>query len=205
MESGHNPLDPSSHEPDDWDEIIHRDLRPSNVFLAAPLAESSRGIPLCKLGDFGITVPRDYEPLSNPEDMRGAGTTGWKAPECNSYPADPEHNHELTSATDIWAIGRIMLALMGLPTRTPLPTIRYDDDDEGHVIVEEKAQLAATYGVELYDLVEKCLEPIPDGRIKAQALLRAIDRQLRNLAMTLPLELGDGDVIEHAHDMRWAK
>lgn len=204
MAYGYNPLDPSSHEPDDWDEIIHRDLKPRNIFLAAPVAETGRGIPVCKVGDFGISVPRDYEPLSNPEDMQNAGTPGWKAPECNPYPADSEHNHELSSATDVWAIGRIMLALMELPVKFPLPKIRYYDEDEGHVIVKEKAQLAATYGVGLYNLVEKCLEPIPDDRIAAQDLLRAIDRHLRNFAVTLPLELGDGDVLEYAHEMRWA-
>lgn len=204
MESGYNPLDRSSREPDEWDEIIHGDLMPSNVFLAAPLAASSRGIPVCKLGDFGITVPRDYESLSNPEDMRVAGTRGWKSPECDSYPADFEHNHELTSATDIWAIGRIMLALMELPVRYPLPKIRYDDEDEGHVIVKARDQLVATYGVELYDLVEKCLETTPEDRIAAQDLLRAIDRHLRNIPVTLPLKLEEGDVLEYAHDMRWA-
>ena len=204
MESGYNPLNNYRRAPDDWQEIIHRDIKPHNIFLAAPLAESGRGIPVCKVGDFGLTVPREYEPLSNPQGMWRSGSRGWKAPEYNPYAEDSEHWHELTSATDIWAIGRIMLALMELPIRTPPPQVRYDDENDGNVVVEARDQLVATYGEELYGLVEKCLQPEPDERIKAQNLLRAIDRQINNLSVTLPLELGEGDVLEHAQEMRWA-
>ncbi|GAB7322030.1 hypothetical protein MBLNU13_g03080t1 [Cladosporium sp. NU13] len=203
MESGFNPLDNNDRAPDDWEEIIHRDLKPSNIFLAAPLSKTSRGIPVCKLGDFGLAVPRKYEPLRNPEDMRGAGTPGWKAPEYNRYPQDFEIYHELSSATDVWAIGRVILALMELPIRR-LPVVRYDGEDEGRVVVQAKAQLVATYGEELYGLVEKCLEPDPENRIKAHHLLRAIDRQINNLYVTLPFELGEGDVLEQVQEMRWA-
>lgn len=76
MECSYNPLHDDYHAPEDWEEIIHRDLKPSNIFLAAPLAKTNRGIPVCKLGDFGLTVPREYKPLRNPEDMRRAGTPG---------------------------------------------------------------------------------------------------------------------------------
>ena len=93
---------------------------------------------------------------------------------------------------------------MELPVIFPLPKVRYDDEDEGHVIVKARDQLVATYGVELYDLVEKCLETTPEDRIAAQDLLRAIDRHLRNIPVTLPLKLEEGDVLEYAHDMRWA-
>jgi len=203
MESGYNPLSNDYRAADDWEEIIHRDLKPSNIFLAAPLANTSRGIPVCKLGDFGLAVPREYEPLGNPEGMRGAGTPGWKAPEFNRYPQDLEVNHELSSATDIWAIGRVILALMELPTGR-LPVVRYDGENEGRVDVQAKSQLVATYGEDLCGLVEKCLEPTPEDRIRAQNLLRAIDRQINNLPVTLPLELEDGDVLEYAQELRWA-
>jgi serine/threonine protein kinase len=204
MESGYNPLDRDIDTPDDWEEIIHRDLKPANIFLAAPLAKAGRGIPVCKVGDFGLTVPREYEPLLNPEGMCCAGTPGWKAPEYNPYPEDLEIYHELSSATDIWAIGRIMLSLMELPIKSPPPVVRYDDEDEGHVVVEARAQLVATYGDELYDLVRKCLEPTPDDRIKARDLLRAIDRQLNNPTVTLPLELEEGDILDYTQEIRWA-
>jgi serine/threonine protein kinase len=203
MESGYDPLGNDYRAADDWEEIIHRDLKPGNIFLAAPLAKTSRGIPVCKLGDFGLAVPREYDPLRNPEDMLHPGTPGWKAPEFNRYPPDFEVSHELTSATDIWAIGRVMLALMELPVRR-LPVIRYDDENEGRVDVQEKAQLVATHGEDLYGLVEKCLEPTPEDRIRAQHLLRAIDRQINNLSVPLPLELKEGDVLEYVQELRWA-
>jgi serine/threonine protein kinase len=203
MAYGYNPLDKDADEPEEWAEIIHRDFKPSNVFLAAPLAKTGRGIPVCKVGDFGLAVPRHYEPLDNPEGMWYSGTPGWKAPEYNPYPQSFEPFHDLSSATDVWAIGRTMLALMELPNKTP-PTIRYDHDDEGRVVVGAKAQLVATYGEELYTLVEKCLERIPGDRIKARDFLRAIDKQFSNPLVTLPLELREEDVLEHSQESRWA-
>jgi serine/threonine protein kinase len=203
MKSGYNPLDEDVSAPLYWEEIIHRDLKPGNVFLTAPLANTGRGIPLCKVGDFGLAVPRHYEPLPNPERMCSAGSLGWKAPEYNAYAEDLGIDYELSSATDIWAIGRIMLALMELTATRP-PTIRYDDDGGGQVIVEAKDELVSMYGEELYNLVEKCLDPLPDDRITARQLLRKIDRQLSNPLVTLPLELREGDVLDYKQDMRWA-
>ena len=203
MKHGYNPLDEDTSAPLDWKEIIHRDLKPGNVFLAAPLAKTSRGIPVCKIGDFGLSVPREYEPLPNPDKMRRAGTPGWKAPEYHTYAEDNDFGHELSSATDIWAIGRIMLAFMELRTATP-PRVRYDDNDEGRVIVDVKAELVAKYGEELYGLVESCLEPRPEDRINAQQLLRRVDRVFSNPLVILPLELGAGDVLEYTQEMRWA-
>ena len=52
--------------------------------------------------------------------------------------------------------------------------------------------------------VEKCLEPTPEDRIRAQHLLRAIDRQINNLSVPLPLELKEGDVLEYVQELRWA-
>jgi serine/threonine protein kinase len=135
--------------------------------------------------------------------MRNPGTPGWKAPEFNRYPPDFEISHELSSATDIWAIGRVILALMELPIGR-LPVVRYDDENEGRVDVQTKAQLVAAHGEELYGLVEKCLEPNPEDRVRARDLLRAIDRQINNLPVTLPLELENGDVLEYAQELRWA-
>ena len=203
MKYGYNPLDTDIRSHDEWEEILHRYLKPDNIFLAAPVVKTGREIPVCKLGDFGIAVPRDFEHLVNPEGMRHAGTDGWKAPEFQRYKEESEFNWELTSAIDVWAIGRILLALMELSSKTP-PRVRYDDKNEGHVIVEAQAEIVDTYGQELYGLVQKCLEPHPIKRIKARDLLRMIDQQLSNTPVTQPLELQEGDILEYLQEMRWA-
>jgi len=92
---------------------------------------------------------------------------------------------------------------MELRTATP-PSVRYDDIYEGRVIVDAKAELVAKYGEELYGLVESCLEPQPENRITAQQLLRRVERVFSNPLVTLPLELGEGDVLEYTQEMRWA-
>ncbi len=38
-----------------WDQIIHGDMKPENVFLAAPDQAESSMYPCVKLGDFGKT------------------------------------------------------------------------------------------------------------------------------------------------------
>lgn len=114
MAYGCNPLDGNSvHE--HWQPIIHRDLKPENVFLALPVKD----IPVLKLGDFGIAVPEKYEALSNPMGMLGAGTKGWRAPEQALSSGGIEPIFPLSSATNVWSIGRIMLALVELLPQEP--------------------------------------------------------------------------------------
>lgn len=203
MAIGHGPFDSETEVPSDWEEIIHRDIKPSNIFLAAPPTKTGRGIPVCKMGDFGITVPRDYEPLPNPEEMCNAGTKGWRPPEQQGY-NDAEHRRELSSATNVWAIGRIMLALIELKPRN-LPHVRYDDENEGHVLQsDERAALMAYYGEAIYQLIEECLEPSPQDRIPADGLLNRIHQHIDSSFEEVPLELEHNDVLEYGHDLRWA-
>lgn len=206
MELGLNPTSDTDEGLSNWMDIIHRDLKPNNIFLAAPLASTGRGIPVCKVGDFGSAVPFGFEPLPNPQVMCRAGTKGWRAPEQQQYP-ETDDPYELCSRTNIWAIGRIMLALIELtPGSWParLPDVRYDDEKKGEVIhCEMKDQLQAIYGEELYRLVERCLPPVPDHRITAEELLQTTQRQVKRLFNNAPPELGEGDVLEYARDLRW--
>jgi serine/threonine protein kinase len=46
-----------------WKTIVHRDLRPVNIFLAAPDANRFSRYPTPKIGDFGLSVyalPSDF-------------------------------------------------------------------------------------------------------------------------------------------------
>lgn len=207
MERGLNPTSDPEDEVPRWIDIVHRDLKPSNIFLAAPLASTGRGIPVCKVGDFGTAVPIEFEPLRNPEGMWRAGTEGWRAPEQHGY-ADTDELYDLSSKTNIWAIGRIMLALIELtPGSWPalLPDVRYDDEDEGKVMhCAVKDQLQAIYGEELYRLVDRCLLPVPEHRITSEELLQVTQRQVKRLFNDTSPELGEDDVLEYASDLRWS-
>jgi serine/threonine protein kinase len=47
-----------------WKTVVHRDLRPVNIFLAAPDAKRFSRYPTPKIGDFGLAVyapPSDYD------------------------------------------------------------------------------------------------------------------------------------------------
>lgn len=73
MEKGHaRPNRPSLA---DWQQIVHREVKPSNIFLAAPIDGHFESYPTPKLGDYDLsfmTFPTD--PL-NPELFVGGGGT----------------------------------------------------------------------------------------------------------------------------------
>jgi serine/threonine protein kinase len=208
MHTGHNPVAKGAQEPADWTEVIHRDIKPGNIFLAAPLSKTGRGIPVCKLGDFGVAVPPEYRPLRNPEDMRRAGTKGWRAPE-QQYYEDAVHRRKLSSATNIWAVGRVMLALVELTHGefpNQLPQVLYGDRDNGVAFtnLQKKADFDKIHGSMLYDIIFDCLKPVPQDRVTAEDLLRRIHSHIHSPLGGLP-ELEEGDVLEYSHDLRWAR
>ena len=126
MEHGHDPLDPTSPLREDWQTVIHRDLKLYNIFLGLPRTPGKRGIPELKVGDFGLAIPHDYE--ENPGKMVGFGTDAWKAPE----QTDNALKHKLSSATNVWAMGRIVLALVELSAPRPAPVL-YGEFHQGRV------------------------------------------------------------------------
>ncbi|KAF2816692.1 uncharacterized protein BDZ99DRAFT_141889 [Mytilinidion resinicola] len=82
---------------DNWEHILHLDLKPANVFLADPFSDF-RAYQVAQIGDFDLSyqVPLGQEnemedwntsPL-NLRDRRFAGTKGWKAPVCHAKAPD---------------------------------------------------------------------------------------------------------------------
>ncbi len=78
---------------DDWDYIIHRDLKPNNIFMT-----SGPGLyPRIILGDFGCSTT-----ASERSRRDAAGTIAFRPP-----------GELYTRSSDMWALGAVMLILMG--------------------------------------------------------------------------------------------
>jgi serine/threonine protein kinase len=200
---GRDPLDPAS-VPLNWQTLVHRDVKPHNVFLGLPRTPGERGIPELKLGDFGLAVPHNYPAMRNPRDMVQEGTQGWRAPEHNLRAIHLQPTYPLSSATDIWAIGRIMLALVELSHPRPLNVLYGEPHDAQIWHAPGKDERLTFYGDRLYELIESCLLPVPDERITASDLLEDIREYLDDNLGGRPPRLEEGDILEYNADMEWA-
>ncbi|MBT8495603.1 MAG: serine/threonine protein kinase, partial [Deltaproteobacteria bacterium] len=78
--------------------VIHRDLKPDNVFLAMDDGGESR----IKLLDFGVSKVHDSATIAT-ADERLLGTPSYMAPEQADGRPD-----EIGPATDVWALGAIL-------------------------------------------------------------------------------------------------
>ena len=96
---------------DQWTRIIHRDIKPHNVFLTFEGNKIRHtSYPAVKLGDFGLaadTSDEDYSPFTF------SGTHAWQPPEL------PEN----TAKGDVWSLGAIIhaMAFDNSPPIDPLP------------------------------------------------------------------------------------
>ncbi|RMZ16176.1 hypothetical protein D0860_01195 [Hortaea werneckii] len=96
-----------------WDLIVHFDLKPSNVFLGVPSANSFVCYPQAKLGDFGLAQLFSPKDNAHFDKYCGRGTAYCRAPEQVPFAlfGGPE---EWTSATNVWGVGIIIWGLMEL-------------------------------------------------------------------------------------------
>ncbi|KAM3424750.1 hypothetical protein BST61_g6734 [Cercospora zeina] len=80
--------------------FLHRDLKPANIFLAKPACSVWRGIPVAKVGDFGLAVPSDAPRC----EEQGVGTKMYLAPEAYAYPPDSPwyDSTNITAKADMW-------------------------------------------------------------------------------------------------------
>jgi hypothetical protein len=142
--------------------------------------------------------------------MCRAGTRGWIASEQQVY-ENAEHRRKLSSATNIWGIGRIMLALVKITHGEwpkQLAHVLYGGQKDGRVSVRLDTKFSfledhAVHGPMLYSFIAECLKPVPQDRVTAEDLLRRIHSHIDSPLVGLP-ELEQGHVLEYSHDLRWA-
>ncbi len=80
--------------------VVHRDLKPGNVFLARPRLSEARFV--LKVLDFGIAKIM----TSDASTTKAVGTPLWMAPEQTQAGAN------ISPATDVWALGLIAFRLL---------------------------------------------------------------------------------------------
>ena len=159
--------------------IVHRDVKPSNIWLAADGS--------VRLGDFGIAHADDH--TRGTEDGTTLGTVQYLAPEIAvGKPAD--------ALSDLYALGCVLYELVtGGP---PFNGVTY-----GAIIAQhlESVPLAPTWHAQdcpaeletlILGLLAKAPEDRPQSASEVIELLEAIDLDLVDAA-------GDGELLDDAH------
>lgn len=124
--------------------VIHRDVKPANIFLSATAVGSNPSV--VKLGDFGVTKWGDFLATAASGTLttvtqRGLGTLKYMSPEQALKPKD------VTVRSDMWSLG---ITLFELFTGQILPSSHHV-----YEIVSARTSRASLTG-KLYTLGVKC-------------------------------------------------
>ncbi|KAF2216807.1 hypothetical protein CERZMDRAFT_92879 [Cercospora zeae-maydis SCOH1-5] len=151
--------------------FLHRDLKPANIFLAKPASSIWRGIPVAKVGDFGLAVHSD-DPRC---EEQGVGSPGYQAPEAYEYPPNSPwyDSTNITAKADMWSVARTMLSLMTL-NNDRIESATLDDP----VPPRLPQSLWRHYSQDLIDLVHDCLEYDLRDRPSCQEAWHRIKREV---------------------------
>ncbi|KAI7284134.1 hypothetical protein KC345_g2454 [Hortaea werneckii] len=165
-----------------WDLIVHFDLKPSNVFLGVPSANSFVCYPQAKLGDFGLAQLFSPKDNAHYDKYCGRGTAYCRAPEQVPFAlfGGPE---EWTSATNVWGIGIIIWGLMELEEgdhRLVYETGNRDFDPQSISAPTLRPSTETRYSKELCDLVHACTEYQPSDRLSFREVLNTIHQHYQN-------------------------
>lgn len=165
-----------------WESLVHLDLKPANVFLAT---KSYTPWPVVRglVGDFGVMMPLSDERFDDPRNVQGVGTHGHQAPEQMRNDAARRHGILITTATDIYAMGLIMIQLVTTQSRTysvpfhiNVPVEQQSSSPFDHIPPRLLANVTSTYGQEMKRLIEDCTWTNPSERMDARTLYRAIKK-----------------------------
>ena len=134
--------------PEDWPIILHRDIKPPNIFLKTP---SSYPTPV--LADFGCATR--YGDLDWNKTTAWVGTLAWQPPELPLHSARGE----------IYTLGAVILALCRLHLYHPLRPVPYDMQNQRDIWVRmpearwglDKYGVGEEYSKRVEGMVRRCL------------------------------------------------
>lgn len=146
--------------------IVHRALKPENLFLAK--SATSRDISIRVL-DFGMTLPF---PRMTESEMRVTSPGGVVGA---SYYLAPEQvrNREIDARTDVWAVGACLFRL--LTNRYPFTGTNIAEVSAGILTLRptEIRTLRADIPAALVEVISRCLQKAPRDRYESMTELRA--------------------------------
>ncbi|SMR43755.1 unnamed protein product [Zymoseptoria tritici ST99CH_3D1] len=169
MERG--DVDPGGSQ---WDTIVHRDLKGSNVFLSEERKTSRyRGYPTAKLGDFGLACSKISGPAA---DFCGSGTRGFLAPD----QLNPNVGR-LSTKTNVWGVGMVMQSLLASikGTRLTSDAAKADPVESGKA-PEFEDDVKRQYSPQLIGLIQKCTAYRPSKRPSFAEVLPEIRQLVSN-------------------------
>lgn len=165
--------------------IVHRDLKPGNIFLSSSSSSSlhdppSIGVPMVKIGDFGLASLRsgvDWSAIDglqadDQHDLQmcakmSVGTVYYAAPElCVASDAPP-----FSPATDMWALG-VMLYEM-LAGRRP-----FVGANKSEVLASLRSSTPRTYSAEVQAARGGHCASSPPSTVATGTIIRLIDALL---------------------------
>lgn len=195
--------------------IVHRDIKPGNIFLTDSSTTSYPCYPRPKLADFGIAIVTSEDDPFNPLGYHGSGTKRFRAPEQISkvqggrnqpdYLDPAPQPPKLDSWTNVWGIGRTIFECMNQEHKRQWDETTVTDPDDGEDFrppVKDRLiyfpDRALSYSQGLRDLVIECLEFDPQDRPSLQILLDKIQNDTGLSADGRP-DLAEG--MRNAQDM----
>ncbi|KAF2170157.1 hypothetical protein M409DRAFT_19763 [Zasmidium cellare ATCC 36951] len=199
MEKGHIDHNRNGKE-NGWRGIVHRDMKPTNVFLSNPTTGYYPRYPRPAVGDFGFGIRTPPDDPLNPSWLRGNGTEGYRAPESYSWVDRDsgravDQNVQIRSATDVYGIGMILYCLVKQEPSPTQPlwlgngetdtTLSFDDEDR------------LVYSHHLLEIVQVCLSFRPNKRPTPSELLDLVEFYTKDYDAYTP----DGEVNPHTRGM----
>ena len=150
--------------PKGWARVVHRDIKPDNVFLRYKLTDRYP-VPDVVLGDFGLATL-----LS---ESSGCGTTEWIGPEIPL----------MTKQGDVWGLGAIIHALAHGRGPVPSPPRDWPNGKEARREWEKSPQarqpkqLPTAYSNALNRNMMDCLIRDPEKRVDSRDLLEHLQAE----------------------------
>jgi serine/threonine-protein kinase len=138
--------------------IVHRDIKPTNLFLA----KRRDGSDLLKVLDFGISKAQSGPEMSLTQTSSMLGTPAYMSPE------QMRSARTVDSRSDIWALGTVLYELV-----EGRPPFEAQNFAELCVMVSVEAHAPMTRAPQLAAVIDRCLEKTVDRRYQNVAELAA--------------------------------